>query len=158
MSIGDRLVEDLKTAMRAGDSERRDVIRLVRSALKNREIEIGQPLDDDDEIEVIQAQIKQRRDSIDAFESAGRDDLAVTERRELEILLDYLPAEHKPLDTADLEALVDEKIVELDLTGPADMRLLMPALIQATAGRADNRELSTLASTALRNRAADTSE
>ena len=154
MSMSNRLVEDLKAAMRSGDNERRDVIRLVRSAFKNREIEIGRELDSDNELEVIQAQIKQRRDSIDAFDSAGRDDLADKERAELEILLEYLPADQKPLDTSDLQALVEEKIDELDLQGPADMRALMPALIEATAGRADNRELSTLASNALRERAA----
>jgi len=139
--------------MKRGDTVRRDTIRMLRSALKNHEIELRHPLQDDDETDVIQAQIKQRRDSIEAFDKAGRTDLADKERRELDIILNYLPDDLRPLDEAELVRIVAEKADELDLNSPGDMRTLMPALIEATSGRADNRLLSTLASAELRKRA-----
>jgi uncharacterized protein len=152
-SITERIVNDLKTAMKQGENDKRDVIRLLRAAFKNREIELRHGLDDDEAIEVILAQIKQRRDSIDAYDNAGRSDLADRERLELRILLEYLPNELKPIDEAELEQIVVAKVQELKLDGPSDMRTLMPALIEATEGRADNRLLSTLAAAELRKRA-----
>jgi uncharacterized protein YqeY len=148
-TIADRLTDDLKHAMRTGDTQRRDVIRFLRSALKNAEIEKRSALVDADVVEVIQAQIKQRRDSIDAFEQAGRQDLAARESAELAVLEEYLPADQKPLDETELHSIVSETIAELGLSGPGDMRVLMPALIERTAGRADNRLLSKIASTEL---------
>jgi hypothetical protein len=152
-SIAEILVADLKDAMKSGDNERRDVIRMLRSALKYQEIELRRALEDDDTIAVIQAQIKQRRDSIEAFDGAGRTDLANRERAELDILLSFLPDELRPLDQAELERIVAAKVEELDLHSPGDMRVLMPVLIAATSGRADNRLLSTLAAAELRQRA-----
>lgn len=152
-SIPDRLVEDLKTAMKSGDTERRDAIRLLRSAVKNREIEVGRALESQEATEVVQAQIKQRRDSIEAFSKAGRTDLADKEQRELDILLDYLPDELKPIDEGELRRIVAQRADELGLSEPGEMRQLMPALIEATGGRADNRLLSALASEELRRRA-----
>ncbi len=155
-SITERIVDDLKIAMKLGENDKRDVIRLLRAAFKNREIELRHSLNDDEAIEVIQAQIKQRRDSIDAYDNAGRSDLADRERLELSILMEYLPNELKPIDEAELEQIVVAKVLELKLAGPADMRTLMPALIDATEGRADNRLLSTLAAAELRKRASST--
>ena len=152
-SIPDRLVEDLKTAMKSGDTDRRDAIRLLRAAVKNQEIEVGHALEPQEATEVVQAQIKQRRDSIDAFSKAGRTDLADKEQRELDILLDYLPDELKPIDEDELKQIVQQKADELGLSEPGDMRQLMPALIEATGGRADNRLLSALAAEELRRRA-----
>ncbi|CAN5737358.1 GatB/YqeY domain-containing protein [soil metagenome] len=157
ISMSERLVDDLKRAMKEGDTARRDVIRLLRSAVKNQEIEVGHPLDDQELVDVVQAQIKQRRDSIDAYSKAGRTDLSDKEQQELDILLDYLPAELKPLDEDELNDIVVAKIDELGLNSPADTRILMPALIEATSGRADNRLLTTLASDELRKRAAHNS-
>lgn len=157
MSMSERLVDDLKRAMKEGDTARRDVIRLLRSAVKNQEIEVGHQLDDDEAVDVVQAQIKQRRDSIDAFSSAGRTDLSDKEQQELDILLEYFPAELKPLSEDELNHIVVAKIDELRLSKPADMRTLMPTLIEATSGRADNRLLSTLASDELRKRAESSS-
>lgn len=148
-TIAERLNEDLKEAMRTGDTHRRDVIRYLRSALHNYEIEKRAPLDESDAVEVIQAQIKQRRDSIEAYEQAGRTDLADRERAELKLLEEYLPADLKPMDEEEMRQLVVETIRELNLSGPGDMRLLMPALIEKAAGRADNRVLSKIASTEL---------
>lgn len=149
----ERLTEDLRSAMRAGDTTRRDVIRYLRAAIKNREIDMRRELDEDEIVEVIQTQIKQRRDSIDAYRSGGRDDLADTEAVELVILEEYLPADQKPLSEDELRRIVASKAEELGLAGPADMRVLMPALIDETQGRADNRLLSQLASAELQRRA-----
>ena len=150
--LAERLADDLKTAMRSGDTLRRDVIRYVRSAVKNREIDVHRPLTEDESIDVIQAQIKQRRDSIDAFEKAGRTDLVEKESSELAVIMDYLPDHLKPLDEPELRELVERKVEELGLSGPSDMRQLMPALIEETQGRADNRLLSRLATEELQKR------
>src|SRR5690606_8310190 len=148
-TIADRLNDDLKAAMRAGDTQRRDVIRYLRSALHNYEIEKRAPLDDADAVEVIQAQIKQRRDSIEAYQQAGRQDLAERELAELAVLEEYLPAELKPMSEDEMRQLVVDTIQEMGLSGPGDMRVLMPALIEKAAGRADNRVLSKIASAEL---------
>ncbi|MEZ4523711.1 MAG: GatB/YqeY domain-containing protein [Thermomicrobiales bacterium] len=155
--ISQRLEADLKEAMKSGNAERRSAIRLLRSAFKYREIELGHPLSDDEAVDVIQDEIKQRRDSIDAYSKAGRTDLSFKEQVELDILLDYLPEDQKPLDEELLKQIVEQKAEELDLNQPGDMRVFMPALIEATGGRADNRLLSTLASAELRRRAEEKS-
>ncbi len=147
--IAENLNDDLKNAMKSGDTQRRDVIRYLRAALKNKEIELGRNLEDPDVVEVIEFQIKQRRDSIDAFEKAGRDDLANKERQELAVLEDYLPGDRRPLGETELREIVIKAIADLGLSGPQDMRVLMPALIEQTAGRADNRLLSRIAGTEL---------
>jgi hypothetical protein len=152
VDLSSRLANDLKTAMKSGETLRRDVIRFLLSSVKNREIEFRRPLSEEEAIEVVQTQIKQRRDSIDAFEKAGRIDLAEKETSELEILMDYLPGELRPLDESQLRELVVRTVEELGLAGPADMRTLMPALIRETEGRADNRLLSKLANEELQKR------
>ncbi len=149
LTISEQLSEDLKTSMKSGDTHRRDVIRLLRSAIKNQEIEIRRPLEDADTIEVIQAQIKQRRDSIDAFEQANRKDLADKEKSELVVLEEYLPVELRPPGVDEMTTMVIETIRELGLSSPSDMRVLMPAVIQKTFGRADNRLLSKIATVEL---------
>lgn len=141
--------------MRAGDTRRRDVIRYLQAAMKNRQIEVQHELHDDEVLEVIQNQIKQRRDSIEAYRSGGREDLAADEAAELEILEGYLPSDQKPLTEDELRNIVAAKADELDVSGPADMRVLMPALIAETEGRADNRLVSRLATAELQRRASD---
>lgn len=152
-TLTQRLTDDMKAAMRSNDNVRRDVLRYLRSAVKNEEIEMKHPATDDEVVDVIQRQIKQRRDSIQAYQEGGRADLAETEQKELEILEEYLPDDQKPLDEDALVELVKEKADELDVSGPADMKVLMPALIDATSGRADNRLLSRLAADELKKRA-----
>lgn len=151
--IKQRLSEDLKGAMRSGDAQRRNVIRYLQSAIHNHEIEIGGVASEDDVLEVIQSQIKQRRDSIDAYEKGGREDLAEQERQELAILEEYLPSDLAPLSDDELRELVATTADELGVSQPADMRTLMPALIERSGGRADNRKLSQLANEELRRRA-----
>ena len=138
-ALEDRLAEDLKEAMRAGDTVKRDVIRYLRAGLKNAQIERRQPLDEVDEPAVLQQQIKQRQDAIEQFQRGGRADLVERESGQLAVLRDYLPAE---LTTAELDDLVRSVVAELGATGPRDLGKVMPVLIERAAGRADNRTLS----------------
>lgn len=149
-ALAERLTDDLKTAMRSGDTERREVIRYLRSAIHNREIELRQPLADDEIILVIQTQIKQRQDSAEIYRKGRREDLAVKEERENQILSEYLPAQ---MSESELEDLARRLADEHDLSGPADMRVLMPALQQAVGASADGRTLSRVASAELKRRA-----
>lgn len=151
-----QLTEDLKAAMRGGDTVRRDVIRFLRASLKNAQIarvqasempddaeatraaERDQPLSDAEELAVLQRQIKQRQDAIAQFEQAGRQDLVSRESAQLAILQSYLPA---GLSEEAIEALVREVIAETGATGLRDMKLVMLRAIERAAGRADNRAI-----------------
>jgi uncharacterized protein len=145
-ALEEQLANDLKEAMRAGDTVRRDVIRYLRAGLKNAQIERGRPLDAAGEVAVLQQQIKQRQDAIEQFQAGKRADLVEREQGQLDILRQYLPTE---LSQADLDALVREVIAETGATGPRDMKLVVPALIARAGGRADNRALSEAARRAL---------
>ena len=141
----------MKTAMRQGDTERRDVIRFLRSSLGNEEIAVRRPLTDSDVIAVIQTQIKQRVDAAELFRKGHRDDLAEQEERQATILREYLPAQ---LSNDELSEIVRSTAAELDVSGPSDMGKLMPRVIERTAGRADGRMLSQMAREELERRAA----
>lgn len=151
-SLSDRLVLEMKAAMRAGDTERRDVIRFLRSTLGNKEIELRRPLSDDEVIGVIQTQIKQDSDAVELFRQGDRHDLASHQEREIAILREFLPEQ---LGEDELVGLVRQMADELDVSGLSDMGKLMPRLIEATKGRADGRTLSTLARDELARRAGD---
>lgn len=167
-TLDQQLTNDLKESMRAGDTERRDVIRFLRAALKNAQIarvqvpddldengadvavtrsaDRDRPLADDEELVVLKRQIKQRQDSIEQFERAGRSDLVGREQSQLAILQAYLPA---GLSADEIEALVGAVVAETGATGPSDMKVVMPALLARAAGRADSRALSDAAKRAL---------
>ena len=158
-ALDERLMADVKAAMRAGDTTRRDVIRFLRSALKNAQIarvefteeqseegatveraaERDRPLGDEEELRVLHRQIKQRQDSIEQFGRAGRDDLVERESAQLAILQGYLP---QGLSQAEIDAITGAIIVETGASGAKDMKLVMPRLIERAAGRADSRALS----------------
>lgn len=142
-----RLVEDMKAAMRAHDDVRVSAIRFVRSAAKNRQIELGHPLNDAEMVDVIRKQVKQRQDAVEQFRAAGRQDLAAKEEADLAVLQGYLPQQ---MDRSAVEAVAREVIAELGATGPADMRRVMPALVSRLQGRADGRMLSDVAGSLLR--------
>ena len=142
-----RLVNDMKAAMRAHDDVRVNAIRFVRSAAKNRQIELGHPLSDDEMIEVIRKQVKQRQDAIEQFRTASRQELADKEQADLEVLQGYLPQQ---MDRSAVEKVAREVIAELGATGPADMRRVMPALVARLQGQADGRLLSDVAGSLLR--------
>lgn len=136
--VAARLDADLKDAMRAGDTVRRDAIRRARSALKNAEIEARGPLGEDAAIKVLRGIVKQHRESIEQFAAGGRDDLVAQERREMEVVDAYLPAQ---MDAAAIEAVVGEVIAAEGAAGPGDMGRVMKAVMSRVGATADGKEV-----------------
>lgn len=134
MSLKDRLNEDMKTALKAGDKARLGVIRLVGAAVKQREVDERIVLDDVQVLAVLEKMLKQRRDSLAQFEQAGRDDLAAQERYEIGVIEAYLPAK---LSDAELDQLIAAAIAESGATSARDMGKVMALVKDKAAGRAD---------------------
>lgn len=137
-SITDRLTSDMKDAMRAREQTRLDAIRWLLSTLKNAQIEARQPLSDDEEIAVVRKQAKARRDALDQYRKAGRDDLVSKEEAELALTESYLPA--APSDEQVREA-VRAAIAETGASGPKDMSGVMRAAMARLDGTADGRQV-----------------
>ncbi|MES2050941.1 MAG: GatB/YqeY domain-containing protein, partial [Pseudomonadota bacterium] len=134
MSLKDQITEDMKTAMRAKDSERLGTIRLLLAALKQKEVDERVVLDDTAVIAIVDKLIKQRKDSIEAFQKAERKDLADKEASELAVLQAYLPAR---LSAEEVTAAVKAIVTELGASGPGDMGKVMGAVKAKLAGKAD---------------------
>ncbi|MFC4728371.1 GatB/YqeY domain-containing protein [Coralloluteibacterium thermophilus] len=134
MSMKQRLTDDMKAAMKAGEKDRLGVIRLINAAIKQREVDERIALDDAQVLAVLEKMVKQRKDSIAQYEAAGREDLAGVERAELAVIQGYLP---EPLGDAELDALIDAAIAEAGTAGPQAMGKVMAAVKAAAAGRAD---------------------
>jgi uncharacterized protein YqeY len=133
-SLTDRIKEDMKTAMRARDSQRLGVIRLILAAIKQREVDERITLDDTQVVGVLGKMIKQRRESIAQFEQAGRQDLVDKETYEVTVIETYLPP---ALDDAELDTMVAEAIAGSGATSPKEMGKVMAALKDRIQGRAD---------------------
>jgi uncharacterized protein YqeY len=131
MAFIDRISADLTAAMRSRDAVKLGTLRMAKTALTNREVERGRPLDDAEALQVMASMIKQRRDSIEQFEKGGRPDLVEQERAEIAVLETYLPP---PLSAADLERAVDEAIRETGAASPKDMGKAMKAAMARLAG------------------------
>ena len=151
MALKDQITEDMKTAMRAKDMERLGTIRLLLAAIKQKEVDERVTLDDAGVVAVVDKLLKQRKDSITAFEQAGREDLAAKERSEAEVLQTYLPARLSAEEvTAAVQALVTQVTAELGRApGAADMGKLMGAAKAALAGKADMGQVSAAVKAAL---------
>ena len=145
-TVRQRLEDDLKTAMRAGDTISRDAIRYILSAVKNAEIDARGSAFEADPMAALRRLGKQLADAIEQYEAAGRQDLADREAAQLAVLKRYLPGE---LSDEELTALVTEVIVETGAVGPKDMGRVMPVAMQRASGRADGRRLSAAVKTAL---------
>lgn len=141
MSLRDRLTSDMKEAMKAKDELRLSTVRLVRSAIKNKEIDSKRELDDQGIVEVIASLVKQRRESIRMFGEAGRQDLVAKEEQELAILQNFLP---RQFSRDELIELVVQAIEECGAQGSKDMGKVMKALSLRIAGRADGKAVSDL--------------
>ena len=142
MKLLEQVDSDLKDAMRAKDTARLGVLRMLKSALKYSAIEKSGPeaqLDDAEAIQVIRKQVKQRQDSIESFEKGGRPELAAKEKEELAILESYLP---QGLSANELSKVVSETIREVGAISKAQMGAVMKALQSKVAGRADGKTLS----------------
>lgn len=134
MSLKEQITEDMKAAMRAKDSERLGTIRLLQAAIKQREVDERIMLDDVGVVAIVDKLIKQRKDSIAAFEQAARQDLADKEAQELKVLQAYLPAR---LSAEEVNAEVKAIVAELGAAGPGDMGKVMGAVKTRLAGKAD---------------------
>jgi uncharacterized protein YqeY len=139
MSIKDQLNESMKTAMKARDTLRLSAVRMVRSMIKNREIDQKIELDDQAIIEVISTLAKQRRESIRMYQEGNRPDLVEKEEAELAILLEFLPAQ---LSAEEISGLIDRIIAETGAQGAKDMGKVMKLLAPLTAGKADGKTVS----------------
>jgi len=139
LSLKDQLSEDLKDAMRQKDDVRKTTIRAAMTAIKNAEVEARKPLDDQGVMAVLAKEAKQRRDSIEAFEKADRQDLVDKESAELKVLEAYLP---ETMSRGDITAAAKEVIAEVGAIGPGDKGKVMKALMPKLAGRADGREIN----------------
>ncbi len=136
MSIKAQLTADLKIAMRAKDSETRNTIRLLQSAIKQVEIDSQGKLDDKAIIGILTKQAKQRREAIEQYEKSGRSELAATEKSELVVIERYLP---QMMGRAEIESLVAAAIIEAGATSPRDMGKVMGKLMPQVKGKADGR-------------------
>ena len=146
MSLKARINDDVKTAMRGGDARRRDALRLLLSALKQREVDERRELADADVVAVIEKMIKQRRESIVQFEKGGRQDLAQNEQFEVGIFQAYMP---QALSDAEIETAIAQAVAATGAKTPSDMGKVMGVLKGKLAGQADMSKVSGLVKTKL---------
>lgn len=142
MSLRDRLTEDLKLAMRARDQLRMDVIRMIKAAVLNKEVEMKKDLDDAEMSRIMTTMIKQRRESVEQYEKGNRAELAAKERQEISIIESYLP---KALSAEELAGIVDTVIRETGAGSAKDMGAVMKAVMARLAGQpVDGKQISDL--------------
>jgi len=140
-SILERILSDIKVAMKAGEKEKVLTLRTLNSEIKNREIQERRELTDDEVLAVIQKAVKQRHDSIEEFRKGGREDLVAKESAEAELLQHYLP---RALERAEIEAIVDRVLAETGASGKKDIGKVMKALMPEIRGRADGKVVNAI--------------
>jgi uncharacterized protein len=141
VSLIARLEDELKEAMRERDAERRDALRLILNSLRSAEKELQRPLNDQEELQVLQRERKRRVEAEEAFRAAGRDEQADAEDYELEVLEKFMP---EPLSEVELEEIIDDAIAENGATSLRDLGRVMADVMPQVAGRADGSEVSQL--------------
>jgi hypothetical protein len=141
MSLQTDIESAMRAAMKAGDAVRVSTLRLAMAAAHNRQIELGHELTDAEVIEVLDRQVKQRRESIELYRQGGRPELANAEEAEMAILREFLP---EPLTDAEIERLARDAVATTGASGPADMGRVMGVLVPQTKGRADGKAVSEL--------------
>jgi uncharacterized protein YqeY len=139
MEIVKKLDQDFVAAYKAKDEIKVAVLRMVKAAIKNKQVELRRDLKDEEVYALLSKEAKQRQDAIAQFQKAGRADLADKEKKELEILHQYLPS---PLTLQELSSIVDKTIKELEAQGIQHMGQVMRAIMSKYAGRVDGKELS----------------
>lgn len=149
MSLKDQITEDMKSAMRAKQTQRLGTIRMLQAAIKQREVDERVILDDAAIVAIVDKLIKQRRDSITAFEQAGRQDLVAQEQSEIDVLQAYLPAR---LSAQEVQAAVEKIVADLGASGPGDMGKVMGQAKKELAGKADMGAVSAAVKAALAQR------
>lgn len=142
MTLLERLNQDMKQAMRNKDKETLSVIRMVKASIQNELIKLGKDnLSTDEELTILSREVKQRRDSLQEFKLAGRDDLVDKLKNELDILQEYLP---KQLTLEELEAIVQQTVQEVNATSKKDMGKVMSAIMPKVKGKADGSQIKEL--------------
>jgi uncharacterized protein YqeY len=141
VSLIARIEGDLKDAMRARDELRTGTLRLTLAALRSSEKELGRPLKDDEELQVLQRERKRRTEAAEAFRAAGREEQAEQEQRELAVIEEFMP---EPLEEEELERIVDDAIAETGATSLGDLGRVMADVMPQVAGRADGSTVSQL--------------
>lgn len=139
MTLKEQFTQDLHAAMRSGDERRKIALRMLITAIKNSEIATGKDLDDDGVIGVVGREVRQRKESIEEFRKAARQDLVEKEQAELDVLSAYMPEQ---MSREDIEVVVRAVIAETGAKSPADKAKVMPVLMNQLRGRADGREIN----------------
>ncbi|WP_110932124.1 GatB/YqeY domain-containing protein [Paenibacillus bouchesdurhonensis] len=136
MNLSERLNEDMKQAMKSQDKFKLSTIRMVRATIKNLEIDLKRPLNDNEVLDILSREIKQRKDALQEFEKAGRDDLAAKVKAEAEIIAVYLPEQ---LTEEEIKVIVQQTIQETGASSKAEIGKVMSALMPKVKGRADGK-------------------
>ncbi|GKU79720.1 GatB/YqeY domain-containing protein [Paenibacillus sp. L3-i20] len=136
MNLSERLTDDMKQAMKSQEKFKLSTIRMMRASVKNLEIDLKRPLDDNEVLDILSREIKQRKDSLQDFKKAGREDLVTGLEAEIEIISQYLPEQ---LTEEEIQEIVRQTIQELGASSKADMGKVMSALMPKTKGRADGK-------------------
>ncbi|CAM3437507.1 GatB/YqeY domain-containing protein [Marinicrinis lubricantis] len=141
MSLSERLNQDMKQAMKDQDKFKLSVIRMIRSSIKNVEIDQKKTLEDSEVLDILNRELKQRKDSLQEFEKAGREDLAANLRQEIDVITQYMPAQ---LTEEEVKSIVQQTIQEVGASSKADMGKVMSALMPKVKGRADGKLVNQL--------------
>jgi uncharacterized protein YqeY len=136
VTLAEKIEEDLKVSMKAGEKLRLETLRMAKSALKYRQIEKGSPLSDDEAASVLATMVKQRKDSAEQYRKGGREDLARKEEEEIALLRAYLP---KELTAEEMDAFIADAVREAGAKGPQDMGKVMKILMPKVKGAADGK-------------------
>ncbi len=139
MTLQSRIESAMRDAMRSRDERRTATLRMAMAAAHNRRIELGRDLTDDEVVEVLGRQVKQRRESIEQFRAGGREEMVAIEEQEAAILAEYLPEQLSP---AELEEIVRESVAETGASGPSDMGRVMGSVMPRVKGRANGKAVS----------------
>ena len=141
MSLEERLVEEMKQAMKSNDKLRLSTIRMIRSALKNKEIELRKKLEDEDVVKVVQVMVRKGEESVEQFQAGGRVDLVEKEKKELDILKSFLP---QPLSQEEILKIIDQSIQETQASSLKDIGKVMKSVMPIIGGKADGKLINQL--------------
>ena len=141
MSLEERLVEEMKQALKSNDKLRLSTIRMIRSALKNKEIELRKKLEDEEVVKVIQAMVRKGEESVEQFQTGGRMDLVEKEKKEIEILKSFLP---QPLSQEEILKIIDQSIQETQASSLKDIGKVMKSVMPKMGGKADGKLINQL--------------
>ncbi len=141
MSLEERVADEMKQAMKASDKLRLSTIRMIRSALKNKEIELRRKLEDEDVVKAIQVMVRKGEESVEQFQAGGRMDLVEKEKKEMEILKSFLP---QLLSQEEIVKIIDQSIQETQASSPKDIGKVMKSVLSKIGGKADGRLVNQL--------------